>query len=50
MQQINFKNITEFNQAQNLPEPENPLFSIASKTFNADEIENCVSSFETNTK
>lgn len=41
---INFKNITEFNQAQNLPEPENPLFSIAHKTLNADEIENCVSS------
>lgn len=41
-----FKNITEFNQAQNLPEPENPLFSIGRKTFNADEIQNCVSSKE----
>ncbi len=28
MNNINFKNITEFNQAQNLPEPENPLFTI----------------------
>jgi AraC-like DNA-binding protein len=41
---INFKNITEFNQAQNLPEPENPLFSIGHKKLNADEVENCVSS------
>jgi AraC-like DNA-binding protein len=46
MKNINFKNITEFNQAQNLPEPENPLFSIGHKKFNADEIENCVSSNE----
>jgi AraC-like DNA-binding protein len=44
MKNINFKTITEFNQAQNLPEPENPLFSIGHKKFNADEIENCVSS------
>ncbi len=41
---INFKNITEFNRAQNLPEPENPLFSIGHKKFNTDEIENCVTS------
>lgn len=41
---INFKNITEFNQAQNLPAPENPLFSIGCKTLNAGEIENCISS------
>ncbi|MGI9569778.1 MAG: helix-turn-helix domain-containing protein [Desulfobulbia bacterium] len=46
MRNINFKSITEFNQAQNLPEPENPLFSIGSKTLNNDEIENCVSSQE----
>ena len=46
MNNITFKNITEFNQAQNLPEPENPLFSIGQKKFNADEIENCVSSNE----
>ena len=44
MEHINFKNITEFNQAQNLPEPENPLFCIGHKTLDADEIENCVSS------
>ena len=46
MKNIIFKTITEFNQAQNLPEPENPLFSIGHKKFNADEIENCVSSNE----
>ena len=46
MNNINFKNITEFNQAQNLPEPENPLFSIGHRKFNADEIESCVSSNE----
>jgi AraC-like DNA-binding protein len=40
----NFKNITEFNKAQNLPEPENPLFAIGRKTLSADEISNCVSS------
>jgi AraC-like DNA-binding protein len=44
MHHINFKNITEFNLAQNLPEPENPLFSIGHKKLNADEIENCISS------
>jgi len=44
MNNVIFKNITEFNQAQNLPAPENPLFSIGSKTLNADEIQNCVSS------
>jgi AraC-like DNA-binding protein len=44
MDNVNFRNITEFNQAQNLPSPENPLFSIGSKTLNADEIQNCVSS------
>jgi len=44
MNHINFKNITEFNQAQNLPEPENPLFSIGHKKLNANEIGNCVSS------
>lgn len=43
MDNIIFKNITEFNQAQNLPVPENPLFSIGSKTLNAGEIQNCVS-------
>ena len=44
MDNVNFKNITEFNQAQNLPVPENPLFSIGSKILNADEVQNCVSS------
>ena len=46
MDTINFKNITEFNLAQNLPEPENPLFSIGHKKLNANEIQNCVSSKE----
>jgi len=45
MDNITFKNITEFNKAQNLPAPpENPLFSIESKILNADDIQNCVSS------
>ena len=46
MNVINFKNITEFSQAQNLPEPENPLFSIGQKKINADEVENCIISNE----
>lgn len=46
MDHINFKNITEFNLAQNLPEPENPLFSIGHKELNAGEIANCISSNE----
>ncbi len=41
---INFKDITEFNQAQNLPEPENPLFSIGHKKLSAEEMKDCVSS------
>ncbi len=41
MKHINFKSITEFNQAHHLPKPENPLFSIGCKTLNADEIKNC---------
>ncbi|MDV7187929.1 helix-turn-helix transcriptional regulator [Lutibacter sp. TH_r2] len=41
MKHINFKNITEFNQAHHLPKPENPLFSIGCKSLNVDEIENC---------
>ncbi len=44
MNRVDFKNITEFNLANNLPEPENPLFSIGHKKLNADEVENCVSS------
>lgn len=44
MIKVNYKNITEFTQAQHLPEPENPLFAIGRKKLNADEIENCVSS------
>lgn len=46
MKHINFATITEFNQAHDLPKPENPLFSIGCKTLNADEIENCASSSE----
>lgn len=46
MNHIIFKNITEFNRAQNLPEPENPLFTVGHKKLNADEIENCVISKE----
>ncbi|MEQ9218272.1 MAG: helix-turn-helix transcriptional regulator [Cyclobacteriaceae bacterium] len=44
MNSVDFKNITEFNLANNLPEPENPLFSIGHKKLNAEEVENCVSS------
>ena len=44
MNNIIFKNITAFSQAQQLPEPENPLFSIGHKKLDADEIQNCVSS------
>lgn len=44
MNSINFKSISEFNKAQNLPVPENPLFSIGCKMLNTDEIQNCVSS------
>lgn len=44
MNNIIFKNITEFNAAQQLPRPENPLFSIGCKTWNADELVDCVSS------
>lgn len=46
MNNINYKSITEFNQAQGLPEPENPLFSIGHIKYKDDEIENCVSSNE----
>ena len=46
MNTINFKNISEFNKAQNLPEPENPLFSIGNKKLNADEVEECILSHE----
>ena len=46
MKKINFKNITEFNQAQNLPKPENPLFSIGCIKSDAKEIEECVLSNE----
>ena len=41
-----FNNIEEFNLAQNLPEPENPLFSIGHKTLSADEVDSCVISSE----
>jgi len=44
MEHITFKNITEFNLVQNLPEPENPLFSIGCKKLNVGEVQNCVSS------
>ncbi|WP_430813757.1 helix-turn-helix domain-containing protein [Carboxylicivirga sp. RSCT41] len=46
MLNITYKNITEFCQDHHLPKPENPLFSIASKKLNADEMENCVASNE----
>ncbi len=41
MEKIIFKNISEFNQAQNLPAPENPLFSIGHKNLDAVQIEEC---------
>jgi AraC-like DNA-binding protein len=44
MNHINFKNITEFNKAQNLAEPENPLFSIGCKTSEDTDPNDCVSS------
>lgn len=44
MNKIVFRNITEFNEAQGLPEPENPLFTIGHKKLTDDEIEDCVSS------
>lgn len=40
----NFKNITEFNLALDLPEPENPLFTIGHKKLDSDATENCISS------
>jgi len=42
MNKIIFKNITEFSKAQNLPEPENPLFYIGQKKQNTNEVENCI--------
>lgn len=41
MKNINFRSITEFNLAQNLPEPENPLFSVNYKKLNQGEQEKC---------
>lgn len=46
MKQLNLRNISEFNRAHNLPEPENPLFSIGYKKLNADEVENFIPSNE----
>ncbi|WP_281615256.1 AraC family transcriptional regulator [Flammeovirga sp. SubArs3] len=44
MENIVFNNITEFNKAQDLPAPENPLFTVGCKVLSEDEIQNCVSS------
>ncbi|MBD0404250.1 AraC family transcriptional regulator [Flammeovirga sp. EKP202] len=44
MEKIVFNNITEFNKAQNLPAPENPLFTVGCKVLSEEEIQNCVSS------
>ena len=41
MESIIFKNITEFNKAQGLPEPENPLFSIGHKKLGKEETTEC---------
>ena len=38
---INYNSIADFAQAQHLPEPENPLFTIGRKALNADEVEQC---------
>ncbi|WP_347838768.1 helix-turn-helix transcriptional regulator [uncultured Draconibacterium sp.] len=46
MKNIDFKTITEFNKAHGLPEPENPLFCIANKTLNDNDIKKCVASNE----
>lgn len=44
MMTINFKNITEFNQFQNFPDPENPLFFIGHKNLSKNELKNSVCS------
>ncbi|WP_044210495.1 AraC family transcriptional regulator [Flammeovirga sp. OC4] len=44
MENIVFNNITDFNKAQNLPAPENPLFTVGCKVLSEEEIQNCVSS------
>ncbi|NME70731.1 helix-turn-helix domain-containing protein [Flammeovirga aprica] len=44
MKNIVFNNITEFNKVQNLPAPENPLFTVGCKILSDEEIQNCVSS------
>lgn len=46
MKQLNLNNISEFSKAHNLPEPENPLFSIGYKKLNANEVENVMPSNE----
>ena len=43
MKKVNFKNITEFNLAQELPEPEHPHFSIGMKKLSSEEVSNCIS-------
>ncbi|OHX68087.1 helix-turn-helix domain-containing protein [Flammeovirga pacifica] len=44
MKEIKFNTISEFTEAQQLPEPENPLFTIGQKKLNDQEIEDCISS------
>jgi len=46
MNSIIFKNIAEFNQAQQLPEPENPLFMVGNKKLNTGELIKCTPSNE----
>ena len=43
MNKIVFNNIADFNQAQGLPEPENPLFTVGHKTLSPDEVQSCIS-------
>jgi AraC-like DNA-binding protein len=46
MNSIIFKNISEFNRAQNLAEPENPMFMVGHKKLAAGEVSKCVPSNE----
>jgi len=46
MNHVHFNSIEDFNMAQGLPKPENPLFSIGHKKLSTREVENCTYSNE----
>lgn len=46
MKRIVFKSVADFCQAQGLPDPENPLFSIGCKTLEKDDSPNCMPTAE----